>query len=154
MVLAPPLPLKEALVVKGVLCLSVSGSCRVFTSTTGTAWTPGCCCSTPVLCANAASWVSAHLFSVHRLPVWTGFKTHSCPPVQSAGTANDGSASWLRPHSSTWFLLFSALLQTELTSTTSCFQPWIMGTNRDTRRRRYRRYLQNWTRLWKCGFNV
>lgn len=40
--------------------LSVCGCCRVFMSTTEIVLTPGCCCSTPVLCANAASSVSSH----------------------------------------------------------------------------------------------
>lgn len=39
--------------------LSVCGCCRVITSTTGIASTHGCCYSTPVPCANAASSVSS-----------------------------------------------------------------------------------------------
>lgn len=47
--------------------LSVCGCCRVFTSTTESVWTPGCFCSTPVLCANVASSVSSTqvLFTSH-----------------------------------------------------------------------------------------
>lgn len=78
--------------------LSVCGCCRVSTSTTETAWTPGCCCITRVPSASAASSVSLAARRDLIGPLWRGTLDSKClvssSPPQAAST---GTVSGRRP---------------------------------------------------------